>query len=407
MRETGRHRAQGAIAPRDGRWIVRASVLPLFVCRQPSYSTGNRLHRESVLTFDPTDSRRGEDVAEIETSADRWSGSVTLYDVAREAGVHFSTVSRALDPVKHGRVKDSTRQRIIEAADMLGYRPDLVARGLQSGKTGTIGVIAADLGNTFVTPIIHGIAASLESVGMLPTIAESQDDNARMANILNHMLSRRVDGIVSMAARRTDQEVLEAANTVVPVVLAGRPLERTTLRQIVHDDEEGGRLVAQHLNGLGHRRVAQLRGPDDVANFPRRARGFSAVAEATGMVEMALPVAAERPVIEEGRRLMEQLLETSPELPTAAFAHNDLMALGALSALRERALRVPEDMSLVGYNDFPTAGYLTPPLTTVRFQSLEVGRRAGDMMVQVLAGEDPDDVWLEPTLISRGSSRRV
>ena len=335
----------------------------------------------------------------------RWTGGVTLVDVAREVGVHYSTVSRALDPATQDRVKESTRQRIIDVANRLGYRPDMVARGLQSGRTGTVGVIAADLGNTFVTPIIHGVAASLDSVGMLPTIAETQDDHGRLTSILSHMLSRRVDGIVALAARAEDQEALELANNVVPIVLAGRPLERTTIRQVTHDDEQGGRLVAQHLNELGHRTVAQLRGPDDVANFPRRAAGFSAVVAATEIAEIATPERAERPILEEGKRLMEHVLETSPDMPTAVFAHSDNMAVGALSALRERGLRIPEDVSLVGYNDLPMVGHLTPPLTTVRYQSLDVGLRSGDMMLQILRGEDPDDVDFEPTLIPRGSSR--
>jgi LacI family transcriptional regulator len=292
-------------------------------------------------------------------------------------------------------------------ADELGYRPDMVARGLKSGKTGTVGIITADLGNTFVTPIIHGIAAALEPAGMLPTIAETQDDHARMVNILDHMLSRRVDGIVALAARAADKEILEAADQIAPVVLAGRPLDDTTLHQVVHDNEHGGRLVAEHLHALGHRRVAQLRGPDDVANFPRRAAGFSTVVESRGMVEVIVPDRAERPVIEEGLRLMELLLETSTDLPTAVFAHNDLMAVGALAFLRMRGIRVPDDMSLVGYNDLPMVGHLTPPLTTVRYQSLEVGRRAGELMVHILAGGDPDDITLTPTLVSRGSSRRL
>ncbi len=339
--------------------------------------------------------------------ADRRSGSVTLNDVARTAGVHPSTVSRALDPAKQSRVKESTRERIIEVADELGYRPDMVARGLKSGKTGTIGIVAADLGNTFVTPIIHGIAASLETAGMLPTIAESQDDHARMANILDHMLSRRVDGIVALAARAADRDMLESASQIVPIVLAGRPLDDTELPQVVQDNEAGGRLAAEHLAALGHRRVAQLRGPDDVANFPRRAAGFSSVVEAAGLVEVEVPGRAERPVVEEGRRLMEVLLETSIDLPTALFAHNDLMAVGALSVLRHRGIRVPDDVSLVGYNDMPMAGHLTPPLTTVRYQSLEVGRRAGDTILHLLSGEPSVNLMLPPSLISRGSSRRV
>jgi LacI family transcriptional regulator len=346
-------------------------------------------------------------VVQGQSAGYRWSGSVTLHDVARAAGVHISTVSRALDPAKSARVKESTRTRIIEIANELGYRPDLVARGLKSGKTGTIGVVAADLGNTFVTPIIHGIAASLETVGMLPAIAETQDDHARMANIVDHMLSRRVDGIIALAARTADKELLESANHLVPVILAGRPLDRTSLHQVVHDNEAGGRLVAEHLRSLGHANVAQLRGPIDVANFPRRAKGFSSVAKEAGMIEITIPEQAERPVTEEGQRLMEALLDTSTELPTAVFAHNDLMALGALSVLRLRGMRVPDDMSIVGYNDLMTVAHLTPPLTTVRYQSLEAGRVAGKMMVDLLAGEHTDDVWLPPTLIARGSSRRV
>ena len=338
---------------------------------------------------------------------DRWSGSVTLNDVARKAGVHPSTVSRALDPAKHLRVKESTRERIIEVADELGYRPDMVARGLKSGKTGTVGIVAADLGNTFVTPIIHGIAATLESSGLLPTIAESQDDHARMANILDHMLSRRVDGIVALAARAADRKVLESASQIAPIVLAGRPLDRTTLPQVVQDNEAGGRLAAEHLAALGHRRVAQLRGPDDVANFPRRAAGFTSVVDAMGLVEVTVPDRAERPVVEEGQRLMELLLETSIDLPTAVFAHNDLMAVGALAVLRQRSMRVPDDVSLVGYNDMPMAGHLTPPLTTVRYQSLEVGRRAGEMILGLLAGKPSENITLAPSLVSRGSSRRV
>ncbi|MDH3308572.1 MAG: substrate-binding domain-containing protein, partial [Acidimicrobiia bacterium] len=263
------------------------------------------------------------------------------------------------------------------------------------------------LGNTFVTPIIHGIAGALESAEMLPTIAETQDDHARMANILDHMLSRRVDGIVAVAARTSDQEMLETAGKIVPVVLAARPLEDSTLPHVVHDDHRGGRLVAEHLHGLGHRVVAQLLGPVDVANFPRRSAGFRSVVEEAGMVDVTVEDHADRPVIEEGSRLMEQLLDNSTELPTAVFAHNDLMALGALAVLRQRGLRVPEDLSMVGYNDLPMVGHLTPPLTTVRYPSLAIGQRAGEMIVRLLAGETPDNVCLDPVLVSRCSSRRV
>ena len=256
---------------------------------------------------------------------------VTLMDVAREAGVHASTVSRALDPSKAHRVRETTRDQIHEVADRLGYRPHLIARGLQSGRTSTIGFIAADLGNAFVTPIIHGLAGSIGGAGMLPVIAETEDDHVRFAAILDHMLSRRVDGIVAAAARAGDRDILESAARIVPVILAGRPLEGSALPQVVHDDRKGGRMVAAHLGELGHRIVVQLQGPPDVANFPRRATGFSEHADQIGMRELPVSAVAEAPTAAEGRRLMDALLERDGS-PTAVFAHNDLMALGVRRA---------------------------------------------------------------------------
>lgn len=337
----------------------------------------------------------------------RANGGVTLFDVARLAGVHPSTVSRALDPRQQARVKEVTRERIMDAANRLGYRPHLIARGLQSGRTATIGVIAADLGNLFVTPIIHGLTGSIEEAGMLPMIAETQDDHHRFIRILDHMLARRVDAIVVMAARSEDLAILEKAAISVPVLIAARPLDGTRLPQVIHDDREGGRLVAEHFHQLGHTWVAQLRGPIEVANFPRRAIGFGGYCRQAGVDEATLDVWAESPTIDEGARLMQMLLDGSTRRPTAIFAHNDLMALGALGALGIAGLRVPEDVSLAGYNDLPMVGYLSPPLTTVHYPSLEIGQTAGLMVQQLLAGEQPSDHNLEPGLVVRGSTGQI
>jgi LacI family transcriptional regulator len=333
--------------------------------------------------------------------------SVTLQDVADAAGLHPSTVSRALDPERRDRVSDATREHVVAVAARLGYRPDMVARGLKSGRTGALGVVVADLGNIFVTPLVHGIADAIDDAGMMSVVAESRDDRDRFAGILDHMLSRRVDALVILAARTGDRELVEMANRSVPVVLASRPLEDTPVRQVIHDNDLGGALVAEHLHALGHRIVAQLRGPDDVLNFPRRAHGFMGRVEALGMELADLDGVAAHPTQEEGRRLMEDLLDTRPRLPSAVFAHNDLMAIGALTALKSRGLRVPDDISLVGYNDMPLADQVSPPLTTVRYQTHEVGRRAGEMVLALLAGDECEDVVLTPTLVARGSTRRA
>lgn len=334
-------------------------------------------------------------------------GAVTLLDIAREAGVHPSTVSRALDPSQAHRVRDSTREQIHEVANRLGYRPHLVARGLQTGRTATIAFIAADLGNTFVTPIIHGLAGAISSAGMLPIIAETQDDHDTFAAILDHMLSRRVDGMVVAAARSGDREILESAARIVPIVLAGRPLEGSPLPQVVHDDRHGGRLAAEHLVAQGHGRIAQLQGPPDVANFPRRAAGFSEVCHQSGVEEVPWADRGAHPIAGEGERLMDDLLDALPDPPTGIFAHNDLMALGAGTAIKRHGLKIPDDISLVGYNDLPMVGRIDPPLTTVRYPSLEVGRAAGELILELLEGVAAGNRSIPPELIERSSTRRL
>ena len=328
---------------------------------------------------------------------------VTLHDVAREVGVHPSTVSRALDPSRSELVKESTRKRILEVAERLGYRPHMIARGLQTGRTLTVGVVTADLGNTFVTPIIHGLTASLETEDMMPVIAETQDDHLRFSNILDHMIGRQVDAIVSVASRAGDRGILESAARIVPVVIAARPLAHSTLPQVVQDDRLGGRLVARHLAELGHTRVAQIRGPLDVENFARRAEGFSEEVRRQGMSEIGIEAYAAMPVIDEGVRL-GRLLVTAHDLPTGVFAHNDLMAVGVLSALRESGVGVPDRVSLIGYNDLPMVGYVDPPMTTVVYPGWEVGRIAGDLVRRMLAGDVVESVNLEPQIVVRGST---
>lgn len=338
-----------------------------------------------------------------ETKSDSTNSMVTIFDVAREAGVHASTVSRALDPEQRDRVKEPTRVRILEVVDRLGYRPDLVARGLRRGRTGTIGVIAADLGSTYVTPIIHGLSAAVEVDGMLPMIAESNDEPDRLKLVIDHMLSRRVDAIVVAAARRGDEAVLERASQTVPVVLAARPLEGTDLPQVIHDEVGGARQVAEHLEGLGHREAIQLLGPDDVANFSRRRLGFSTYWAEAGLDELEPLPEVHRPSISEGRRLMVELLGREG-LPTAVFAANDFIAIGALSAMHEEEIEVPGQVSLVGYNDLPTSEHLTPALTTVRTETFEIGFRAGGMVRDLLDGLSVADITLDPTLVVRAST---
>jgi LacI family transcriptional regulator len=338
---------------------------------------------------------------------DRFSRAyrATLADVADDVGLSSSTVSRALDPGRSLMVNVETRARIVEAAERLGYRPHLQARSLMTGRTQTIAVIAADLGNTAVTPILHGVASRVAVEGIVPIIAETNDDSSVLAELIDHMLSRRVDAIIMLAARRQDAQVIESAGRIVPMVLALRPLLDVSVPVVTDDDRRGGALVAEHFADLGHTIVGQLLGPSEVMNFPLRGQGFSAVVKRRRLRQLSIRDEAAQPTFDEGSRLMNGLLDTAAELPTAVFAHNDAMAIGAIAAIRERGIRIPEDISVAGYNDVAFAEFLAPSLTTVRYPSWEVGHAAAEVVLRLLAGEeDVQSVSFDPVLIPRGST---
>lgn len=333
---------------------------------------------------------------------------VTLEDVARAAGVHYSTVSRALDPERFGRVNVATRKHVEAVARRMGYRRDMVASGLKRGRTHTVAVVVADLSNPFIAPVLRGIANRLETAGLMSLIGETQDDTARLERILGHLLSRRVDAIILTAARLGDRAILRRLKRQgVPLVLAVRNVPGIRLPACTNDEQLGGTLAARHLLGLGHRRLAQLRGPMDIFSILERAEGFSKTVAAAGAVEVSVPHATEpTPTADEGSRLMRRLLDSKRPLPTAVFAHNDLMAIGALATMKERGLRCPEDISLIGYHDLPQVGHITPPLTTVRQPQDDLGRTAAEMTIGLLDGQRERMQWrrLAPTLIVREST---
>jgi LacI family transcriptional regulator len=331
---------------------------------------------------------------------------VTLKDVAEKAGVHPSTVSRALDPEKGYLVRDETVARVRAVSEELGYQGDAVASGLRRGRTNTLGVVVADLGNPFIAPVVRGIENQLEGRGLMALIAETRDDHGRMSRVLNNLAARRVDAAIVTGARRGDERLIRRAQQQMPVVLASRYLPGSGIPSIVHDDERGGQLAAEHLFQGGHRRIAQLCGPPDISSFSERASGFRNWLQERGIVVVEMDETAERPVLAEGRRLMELLLEQHDQLPTAIFAHNDLMAFGALEALDSQGISCPEDVAIVGYNDTPMTAFTNPPITTVRLPGYELGRMAADTAVMLIEdGRQPStSISLPPVLVPRHST---
>lgn len=331
--------------------------------------------------------------------------SVTIRDVAREAQVHISTVSRALDPRKRSMIGEATRERVLAVVDELGYRPHLVASGLRRGQTRTVGVVVPDLGNPIFAPFARGATHALGGAGYMPLVADTEDDPPVLARILRHLAERRVDAIIMTAARLQDEALLLAiADGGVPVITAIRTLPASGLPTVFHDDRAGGRLAAEHLLDLGHVRLGQVRGPGDVEPFLARGEAFASTVRTAGATLVTDRPPASRPTVEEGQRVAAGLLSAARP-PTAVFVQNDTMAIGALMAARELGLRCPEDVSIVGYNDGPFAAHTDPPLSTIRLAPYEIGRHAGRLALQAIEHQDGiAEAHVAPELIVRRSS---
>jgi LacI family transcriptional regulator len=321
----------------------------------------------------------------METTGSRGARrSVTLRDVAAAARVHVATASRALDADTAHPVSPKTRARVQQAAEELGYRHHMMARGLRRGVSSTVGVVVADLGNPYTPPVLRGIQATLEQVDHMALVAESRDDSQALERAVDHLLARQVDGLILLAARAGDRDSILGWTTRVPVVLAVRSLPGSGVPAVTHDDVGGGRLAAGYLAELGHRRVVQLPGPLDIQPFTDRQVGFAEAADELGL-EVGSVAPASSPVFEDGRRLMGLALADGWPL-TGVFAHNDPMAMGAVRAMRDAGLGCPADVSVVGYNDVPMADCFDPPLTTIRLDGGEIGRRAGTAVLAAIRG---------------------
>src|SRR5215472_12765956 len=310
---------------------------------------------------------------------------VTLKDVAALAGVHPATVSRALNPETRLLVSDETADRILAAADSLGYRPNTVARSLRTRRSSTVGVLIPDLNNPLFPPIVRGIEDRLAAAGYVALIGNTDADDSRERLVFELMRDRHVDGFVFATARLRSPLLAEAAAARIPVVLVNRYAAGYGFPAVSVNNEEGIAQVVAHLAALGHRRIAHVAGPQDISTGLSRYRGFVAAMEAHGLpVEPDLVVCATAYSIDEGERCCRELLRATGGC-TAIAAANDMLAVGCYAALEAAGLSCPKDISVVGFNDMPFIDRLTPPLTSVSFAHYEVGIEAGRLILEQIA----------------------
>ena len=296
----------------------------------------------------------------------------TIKEVARKAGVSIATVSRALNNV--GSVDDRTRLLVQKTARELHYVPNALGRGLSRRKTEAIGLVLPDLFGEFFSEVIRGTDQAAQQHHYHVLVSSSHSSRDEIEAALRAMRGR-VDGLIIMSPHIDARTLRENLPSGLPVVLLNCAVEGGDFDSLSVDNFGGARAMTHHLLGHGHRRIAFIRGASDNLDAAERLRGFRRACAEAGLGSSDVLEAPGDFTEGSGYTAAGALLETTPP-PTAVFAANDSMAIGALSAIRERNLRVPEDVALAGFDDIPIAGYLTPALTSVRVHISDLGALA-------------------------------
>jgi LacI family transcriptional regulator len=323
--------------------------------------------------------------------------TVTLAEIAQVANVSVSTVSRALSN-KNYPLKEENRQRICQIAEEMGYKPNLVARSLQSNRSHLVGVIVDRMQSPFAAATVQGIQDGLRSAGYSISIAYSNRDRDLVLEAIHSFHSRQVDGIVIINSwlHTHNDPILKLQDR--PFVFVNRIFGECSLNCVAPGDRYGAQLATQHLVDLGHRRIGYIHGMADWVEAQNRLVGYRDVLERSGLPFDELLVEQGDWGVESGFQAAQKLLKLA-EKPTAIFAANDIMALGAMYALQEAGIKIPEDMAVVGYDDRDFAAWIRPALTTVRMPSYEMGQAAARSLLHQIAGEALEDATQIPGVL--------
>ena len=329
---------------------------------------------------------------------------MTIRDVARESGYSASTVSIVLNNAPLSRyIPADTKQRIETAARHLGYRPNPLARSLRSRRSNIVGVMLFDITDPFCTPILRGIENSLYQGSMLSLLADAHNEPRRFERYLELLLDRRVEALIVIANWLVmDIKLLaDVTRRQIPTVIVGREIDIDTANTVAADNEAGAATALEHLARLGHRDIAFIRGPKTLASSGLRWRGIRACAQRAGLTLDPRRI-AELPEsldpnssFEAGARLTTELLRAPGKRFTALMAYDDMTAMGALRALKKKGVSVPEDCSVIGFDDVAQAALSVPALTTVRQPMEAMGTQAvGIILDAIAAAEEKREVPL-------------
>jgi LacI family transcriptional regulator len=307
----------------------------------------------------------------------------TIRDVARRAGVSTMTVSRVIN--RSGYTSQETRARVERAVVDLGYVPNALARHLRSKRTRTVALVLSDLTNPFFTTIARGVEDVAASHDFAVMFCNTDESESEEIEYLRMLIQRRIDGVLLVPASSSGTSLRLLRSHGVPVVIVDRRVPSPLVDEVRSDSEAGAYQLIRHLIDLGHRRIAMLSGSRGISTSADRVRGYQRALNDAGIAFDDGLVLYEGFGVDGGLRMGRQLLDLSPQ-PTALFAANNFIAFGAIRALREVGTRVPDDMSLVAFDDLPDDWLVDPFITVVNQRAYEMGRRAAELMLERLAG---------------------
>jgi DNA-binding LacI/PurR family transcriptional regulator len=330
----------------------------------------------------------------------------TLKDIARECGVDVATASRALNKV-YG-VREGTRQKVLDVAKRLNYRPNRLAKGLATGRSHTLAMIISDVRNPFFAELARGAEDAAFEAGYELVLCNSDLNPEKQMRYIRALLEKQVEGILmNTVAKLSRAEQDELSRSGLPIVLLNRPPASIRgFSSVIADNFQGGLLAGRYLMDRGHRAIAHLTGPQEHGSLMERTKGFQKG------VEEAIPA----PLIvrgqhntEGGYEMMKKLLANGHPL-TAVFAANDAIAFGAIRAIFDAGRRVPDDISVVGFDDVELASIIRPPLTTIHQPKYEMGKAAVEILLRLAtrAGSwTPEHRLFEVRMVERQSCKHL
>lgn len=327
---------------------------------------------------------------------------LTIHDIAEKANVSISTVSRVLN--KKGQVHEEKRQAVLRVIEEFDFKPNMFAQGLASGQSMTIGVLTQRISSPIYDTIMLGILEGIEGSGYLSLFADGNWDSSVEQTAILKFMERKVDGLIIIGGKLQPDFLLNVAGKV-PLIIIGRDISALGNQCLRLDDFQGGYRATQYLIESGHRSIAHITGLLTHPDAAERHNGYLQALTNAG-IEFSPDLVIDGDYTETSGLMAVEMLLMRGRVFSAIFAANDQMALGARLAFYRRGIRVPEDISIIGFDDQATSAYMTPPLTTVRFPAMDIGKTAGEALLHLIKGEAYTPPVFQPSLTIRESVSR-